>query len=73
MRRLPDDVKREVNRLAHALAQWSYAEHRRRLEAQALALLRGGIQPGEVIGKLAAKAEADRENGTVRAGAPSRA
>jgi len=42
MRRLPDEIKRGIIRLAHALAQAGYTEHRRQLEAEALALMRAG-------------------------------
>lgn len=48
-RRLPDDIKREVNRLAHALAQWSFIEQRRRLEADARAMLTAGRPAAEVV------------------------
>lgn len=60
MQRLPDEIKREVNRLAHALAQWSYTEHRRRLEHVALALLRAGRSAGDVLVLLEAQAARDR-------------
>lgn len=56
MRKLPDDIKREVNRLAHAFAQWSFMEQRRRLESEALALLRAGRTRDEVLAQLAAQA-----------------
>ena len=56
MRRLPDELKREVNRMAHALAQWSYGEHRRRLEAEALALLKAGQTPASVLELMQAQA-----------------
>jgi hypothetical protein len=59
MRRLPDDIKREVNRLAHALAQWSYGEHRRRLEVEALALLRAGHDQRDVLDRLTSRAARD--------------
>ena len=55
MKRLPDDIKHEINRLAHALAQWSFTEHRRRLEAEALALLRAGRSLNEVLQELGTK------------------
>ena len=61
MKRLPDDIKQEINRLAHALAQWSFTEHRRRLEAEALALLRAGCSLGEVLQDLGANAVPGRK------------
>ena len=61
MKRLPDEIKKEINRLAHALAQWSYTEHRRRLEAEALALLRAGRSLGEVLQDLGPRAMPDRK------------
>ena len=56
MKRLPDDIKQEINRLAHALALSSFTEHRRRLEAEALALLRAGRSLDEVRQELGASA-----------------
>ena len=60
MRHLPDDIKREINRLAHALAQWNFTEHRRRLEAEALALLKAGRTQGDVLAMLDTQAVRDR-------------
>ena len=60
MRRLPDDIKREVNRMAHALAQWDFTEHRRRLEAEALALLKAGRSRDDVLAQICAQAVRER-------------
>ena len=57
---LPDLVQREVNRLAQALAQWSFAQHRRMLELDAVALLKAGRSQDEVIQLLAAQAARER-------------
>ena len=59
-RLLPDLVQREVNRLAQALAQWSFAQHRRMLEHDAVALLKAGRSQDEVIQLLAAQAARER-------------
>ena len=60
MRRLPDEIKRGINRLAHALAQAGYTEHRRQLEAEALALMRAGRNPGEVLAQLSGRVVPER-------------
>ena len=60
MRKLPDDIKREINRLAHALAQWNFTEHRRRLGAEALALLKAGRTEADVLALLDSRAVQDR-------------
>ena len=60
MRHLPDNIKREINRLAHALAQWNFTEHRRRLETEALALLKAGRTQGDVLAMLDTQAVRDR-------------
>ncbi len=52
MRKLPDALKREINRTAHTLAQQSFAAHRHRLEERALQLLRAGRAPDEVLAEL---------------------
>ena len=57
---LPDLVQRECNRLAQALAQWSFAEHRRMLELDAVGLLKAGRSQGEVIALLAVAAAMER-------------
>ena len=59
-RLLPDFVQREVNRLAQALAQWSFAQHRRMLEHDAAALLKAGRTQDEVFELLAAAAAKER-------------
>ena len=59
-RLLPDLVQREVNRLAQALAQWSFAQHRRMLELDAAALLKAGRTQDEVFELLAAAAAKER-------------
>ena len=59
-RLLPDFVQREVNRLAHALALWSFADHRRMLEIDAVAMLKAGRSPDAVVALLAAQAVRER-------------
>ena len=59
-RLLPDPVQRECNRLAQALAQWNFAQHRRMLELDAVALLKAGRTQDEVIELLTAQAAKER-------------
>ncbi len=50
--KLPDDLKREISRTAYHLAQASWAQHRRDLEARARALLAEGMPPDRVLAAL---------------------
>lgn len=52
MKNPPNEIKREINRMAHALAMWSYVEHRRQLEAETLARLNAGEPASEVLAGL---------------------
>lgn len=52
-RKLPEELRRHINRLAHALAQWSYTEHRNRLELEAATMLKAGRSAAEVLDVLA--------------------
>jgi hypothetical protein len=52
-RKLPEELRRHINRLAHALAQWSYTEHRNRLELEAATMLKAGRSHAEVLDVLA--------------------
>lgn len=52
MRRIPDDIQRELNRLAHSLAQATYTAHRRLLETEALLMLKAGHSSADVIARL---------------------
>lgn len=56
MRHLPADLRREVNRLAHAIALRSYMEHRQRLEAEAAIMLRAGQAHDAVLLALKVRA-----------------
>jgi len=57
--KLPDDIRSEINRLAHALSQWSFVEHRRTLLAEAAALMKAGGSREDVLRRLAETAPAE--------------
>ena len=71
-RRLPDGLKREVNRLAHALAQATYTQHRRRLASEAVALLQAGRTHDEVLTQLGGQGGSEPITNEVRAGVRER-
>lgn len=51
--KVPEDMRSEINRLAHALSQWSFVEIRRKLLAEAAALLKSGASREQVLRRLA--------------------